>query len=115
MNSLQLHEEAIRSQVCVECIYPTGSGICGTGQARECPLNTLLPKAIDAVRKGHSQTILDYLQSLRNGSKDQSAESQISEKEALWLVGALPLITVAVEEANRKTVLEKARSKKSGM
>ena len=116
MNPLQVHEEAIRSQVCADCIYPSGSGVCGTGRTEQCPLNTLLPRAIEAVKKGRSATILDYLRNLRVGKSSQngSPDSQMSADEALWLECSLPLIAAAVEEADGQLIRLTVRSKKSG-
>jgi len=116
MNSVQGHEEAIRSQVCADCIYPSGTGICGAGHTNECPLNTLLPRAVEAVKKGRSTTILDYLRTLRvgKGGQNGSTAGVISQEEALWLESALPLIAAAVEEANGQLNRSEARSKKSG-
>ncbi|HLE33251.1 MAG TPA: hypothetical protein VJB38_11655 [Bacteroidota bacterium] len=100
MNSLQSHEEAIRSQVCADCLIPTGSGICGRGHAEDCPLNTLLPRAIEAVRNGRSASIIEFFQALfdRNGS----ADTPITPREVQWLKDSLPLMTAAVREADKR-------------
>ena len=117
MNSLQVHEEAIRSQVCADCIYPSGSGICGAGHTDECPLNTLLPRAIEAVKNGRSASILEYLRSLitGKGSHNGSPDRLVSPQDAQWLKNSLLLIAAAVEEADGRMTRSAVRSKKPGI
>lgn len=104
MNSLQVHEEAVRSLVCADCIYPSGSGICGAGHTADCPLNTLLPRAIVAVKSGRSASLLEFFKSLKEGDKSRKGESDrfMTAEEAQWLKNSLPLIAAAVEEADTR-------------
>lgn len=104
MNTLQMHEEAIRSLICADCIYPSGSGICGEGHTADCPLNTLLPRAVEAVKKRQSSSIVDYLQSLQTNdkSRDSRLDRVITAEEARWLEQLLPTIVAAVQEAEMR-------------
>jgi hypothetical protein len=112
MNPLQAHEEAIRSQVCADCIYPSGSGICGAGHTAECPLNTLLPRAVEAVKTGRSASILEYFRSLSTG---RGGDIALTAKESQWLKDSLSLIVTAVEEADERLTRLAVRSGKQGM
>lgn len=116
MNQLQAHEEAIRSQVCADCIYPSGSGICGTGRSEDCPLNTLLPRAVKAVKNGRSASILEYFRSLRVARENRNGniDTLISQDDAQWLKNSLPLIAAAVEDADGRSVRANVRSGKKG-
>ena len=109
MDRVLAHEEAIRSQVCADCIYPTGSGICGEGHAERCPLNRLLPRAVDAVRMGKSRSILDYFKSLHTdgGRANGTRDRLVSPEEAEWLIDALPLIVAAVDEIDTRLSAKK--------
>jgi hypothetical protein len=116
MNPLQAHEEAIRSQVCADCIYPSGSGICGAGHTAECPLNTLLPRAVEAVKNRRSGSILEFFRSLSTGDRNSASrtDTAMTAQEAQWLKDALPLIAAAVEEADARLMRLTARQGKSG-
>ncbi len=117
MKQLQAHEEAIRSQVCTECLSPSGSGMCGSGNSRECPLNRLLPRAVEAVRSGRSTTIVEFLLSLKpsSGLSNGSKDTIISPDEAEWLKRSFPLIKNAVEEADVRLVRANSGQLKSGV
>lgn len=104
MKNLQAHEEAIRSQVCTDCIYDSGSGICGEGRSTDCPLNMLLPRAVEAVKSGKSATVLEYFRSLRTATDKSNGERDriITLNEADWLKRSMALIVAAVEEADAR-------------
>ncbi len=104
MNLLQAHEEAIRSQVCADCLLPTGSGICGAGHAEDCPLNTLLPRAIEAVKSGRSASIIVFFKGLLSGKggHNGSADALLSPQDARWLKDSLPLMAAAVREVDER-------------
>ena len=116
MNSLQAHEEAIRSQVCADCIYPSGSGICGAGHTDDCPLNTLLPRAIEAVKNGRNPSILEYFRGLIAGEENHNGTEKgpVSPEDAQWLKNSFPPIAAAVEEADGRLKRSAVRSGKPG-
>jgi hypothetical protein len=63
MTLINEYVEAIRTRVCVECIYRTGRGICGDGRWEDCALNRYLSDVIDVV----------------NTVKEKNAEASMAE------------------------------------
>ncbi len=103
MNTIRDYTEAIRSRVCTECLLPSGMGLCGTGSPEECPLNSFLPRAIDAVNLGKSKSIVEFFKSLHvRDESNRNDDRVVSSEEARWLEEFLPLIEVAVEEVKAK-------------
>ena len=101
MKQMNAVEEAVRTAVCTECIYPTGIGPCGCGQWKECPLNRFLPQAIDAVNAGKSPSLIEYFKGLLLATRDQASElfegSRMPAEDAEWFERFLPVIAEAVE------------------
>lgn len=99
-------EEAIRTAVCTDCLYPTGIDPCGCGQWRDCPLNRFLPQAIDAVNAGKSPSLIDYFRGLLLATRDQASElfegSRMPAEDAAWFERFLPVIAEAVEGVKGK-------------
>ena len=106
MKALSEYEEAVRTIVCTECIYPTGIGICGCGQWKDCPLNRFLPQAIDAVNAGRSPSLLEYftefLRVTRDGAGELPEGNRMPPEDAAWFDRFLPLIAEAVEEVKSR-------------
>lgn len=103
MKQMSAHEEVIRALVCSECIYPSGTGICGTGAWLDCPLNKFLPRALDAVERGKARTIVEYFDRvMKRIPVRKTGDVTATAEDAQWVAQHLPLIAQAEEEANRK-------------
>ncbi|MBI2619227.1 MAG: hypothetical protein HYW57_04030 [Ignavibacteriales bacterium] len=102
MKTMTEYEEAVRTAVCTDCIYPSGIGMCGCGQWKECPLNKFLPQAIDAVTSGKSASLVDYfkgfLAEMRIREAELSEGNRMPPGDREWFERFLPVITEAVEE-----------------
>lgn len=102
MNRMNEYEEAIRTAVCTECIHPSGTGLCGTGQWKDCPLNKFLPQAIDAVNAGRSASLIDYFMELLEATLHNESElpegSRMPAEDVAWFERFLPLIAEVVGE-----------------
>lgn len=109
MKPMNVYEEAVRTAVCTECLYPTGRGICGCGQWKECPLNRFLPQAIDAVNAGRSTSLMDYFREFLEATRDTESEhhegNRMPPEDAAWFDRFLPLIAEAVEDVRTRSVL----------
>jgi len=115
MKQMSAHEETIRTMVCSECIYPSGSGICGTGEWQDCPLNKFLPRALEAVEQGKAGTIVEYFERLMKRIPEKKTGNVTATLEdARWVEQHLPLIAVAEEEAERKKSLHRSAGRKHG-
>ncbi len=108
MKRMTEYEEAIRTAVCTDCIYPSGIGMCGCGQWKECPLNRFLPQAIDAVTSGKSASLVDYfkdfLAEMRTRESELPESSRMPPEDREWFERFLPVITQAVEEVKASRV-----------
>src|SRR3989304_6833021 len=106
MNHMNEYEEAVRTAVCTDCIYPTGIGPCGCGQWKDCPLNRFLPQAIDAVNAGRSASLMEYfkefLEATRAGESERHEGTRMPPDDAAWFDRFLPLITEAVEKVKTR-------------
>lgn len=106
MKPMTEYEEAIRTAVCTDCIYPSGIGMCGCGQWKECPLNKFLPQAIDAVTSGKSASLVDYFKDFLSEMGTREAElpeaSRMPAEDRAWFERFLPVITQAVEEVKAR-------------
>lgn len=108
MNAMNEYEEAVRTAVCTECIYPTGIGPCGCGRDRwkDCPLNRFLPQAIDAVNAGRSASLMEYLreflEATRGGESERHEGTRMPPDDAAWFDRFLPLIAEAIEEVKSR-------------
>ncbi|HEX9615161.1 MAG TPA: hypothetical protein VGA55_06625 [Bacteroidota bacterium] len=102
MKRMTEYEEAVRTAVCTECLYPSGIGNCGCGQWKECPLNKFLPQAIDAVMTGKSASLVEYFRQFLADMKLRRGEGSEAEgmprEEAEWFEKYLPVIAEAVED-----------------
>ena len=104
MKQMSLHEETIRTLVCSECIYPSGSGICGTGEWQDCPLNKFLPRAFDAVEQKKAKTLVEYFDLLmKRIPAKKTGDVTVTAEDARWVEQHLPLIALAEEEADRRS------------
>ncbi len=117
MNTMNEYEEAVRTAVCTECIYPTGMGMCGCGQWKECPLNRFLPQAIDAVNAGRSASLIEYFREFLEATHSSESERQEGNRmpptDAAWFERFLPLIAVAVEEVRSRGTSNRGTSTRS--
>jgi hypothetical protein len=108
-------EEAIRTAVCTECLYPSGMGMCGCGEWKDCPLNRFLPQALDAVLVGKSPSLVEYFQQfLRDMEmrKGETAEAeQIPQEDVDWFSQFLPVIAQAVEESKARDWAARSRGR----
>lgn len=108
MKRMSVQEETIRTLVCSECIYPSGSGICGTGEWQDCPLNKFLPRAIEAVEQKKTPTLVQYFEQLmKRIPARKTGDITVTEEDAKWVEQHLPLIAMAEEEANQKTTADR--------
>jgi len=102
------YEEAVRTAVCTECIYPTGIGPCGHGQWKECPLNRFLPQAIDAVNAGRSASLIEYFREFLEATRGEESErhegNRMPPGDAAWFDRFLPLIAQAVDEVKSRNL-----------
>ena len=107
------YEEAVRTAVCTECIYPRGIGICGEGRWKECPLNKFLPQAIDAVNAGRSASLVEYLkeflQEMQDTESERSEGSRMPPEDAAWFDRFLPLIAQAVEDVKARKLVRPSK------
>jgi|GEM_PF-3229253 len=95
-------EEAVRTAVCTECLYPSGMGVCGCGEWKDCPLNRFLPQALDAVLTGKSPSLVAYFQQFLSEMESRRGETSLAEQipgeDLDWFMKFLPVIAQAVEE-----------------
>ncbi|GJQ21046.1 MAG: hypothetical protein HBSIN02_14010 [Bacteroidia bacterium] len=99
-------EAAVRTAVCTDCLYPSGMGVCGSGDWKDCPLNRFLPQALDAVLTGKSPSLVAYFQQFLSEMESRKGEAseaeQIPGEDMDWFSKFLPVIAEAVEELKAK-------------
>ncbi|MBI4418770.1 MAG: hypothetical protein HY563_08330 [Ignavibacteriales bacterium] len=108
-------EEAIRTAVCTECLYPSGMGMCGCGEWKDCPLNRFLPQALDAVMAGKSPSLVEYFQQFLRDMEMRRGEiaetEQIPREDVDWFNQFLPVIAQAVEELKARDLAARSRGR----
>jgi hypothetical protein len=114
MKSMTRFEEAVRTAVCSECLYPSGIGKCGCGEWKECPLNKFLPQALDAVMTGKSPSLVEYfrqfLADMKARQSEASAAERMPEDDLAWFERFLPIIAEAVDELKLQQLASVHRS-----
>lgn len=102
MKQMTNFEEAVRTAVCAECLYPAGIGKCGCGEWKECPLNKFLPQALDAVMSGKSASLVEYFRQFLSEMKARQAEippeERMPQEDLDWFERFLPVIAGAVDD-----------------
>lgn len=113
MKRMSQVEEAVRTAVCTECLYPSGMGMCGCGEWKDCPLNRFLPQALDAVLSGKSPSLVSYFQEFLRAMERRTGEAsgaeQLPREDADWFATYLPVIARAVEELKARELAVRVR------
>ena len=101
---LPLFQELVHLRVCRYCVDRKEDGTCGLSNPPECSLHKCLPKIVDAVFRIESDSIEDYVQSVREevceGCANQKLDGYcpVREQVRCALDRYLPLIVGAIEE-----------------